>query len=86
MIDKSEIERKRNQGGIAEVGSKEDGAILEMQKIGKRLFVIKQRSIYEFIMADDIDPERTNIHLPNNMNRLIINQGVESEIVSRIFK
>lgn len=85
MIDKSEIDRKRNQGGTAEVGSKEDGAILEMQKIGERLFVIKERSIYEFIMADDIDPERTNIHLPNNMHKRIINQGVESEIVSRIF-
>ncbi len=85
MIDKSEIDRKRNQGGTAEVGSKEDGAILEMQKIGERLFVIKERSIYEFVMADDIDPERTNIHLPNNMHKRIINQGVESEIVSRIF-
>jgi hypothetical protein len=85
MIDKSEIDRKRNQGGMAEVGSKEDGAILEMQKIGERLFIIKERSIYEFIMADDIDPERTNINLPNNMHKRIINQGVESEIVSRIF-
>jgi hypothetical protein len=85
MIDKSEIDRKRNQGGTAEIGSKEDGAILQMQKIGERLFVIKERSIYEFIMADDIDPDRTNIHLPNNMHKRIINQGTESEIVSRIF-
>ncbi len=85
MIDKSEIDRKRNQGGTAEIGSKEDGAILEMQKIGKRLFIIKEKAIYELIMADDIDPHRTNINLPNNMHKRIINQGVESEIVSRIF-
>lgn len=85
MIDKNEIDRKRNQGGTAEVGSKEEGAILQMQKIGERLFIIKEKSIYEFIMADDIDPERTNINLPNNMHKRIINQGIESEIVSRIF-
>lgn len=34
-------------------------------------------------MADDIDPNRTNIDLPNNMHKLIATQGSESEIIGR---
>lgn len=85
MSEKRPIDRKRDSGGMAEIGSKEDGAILEMPKIGDRLLVVKEKSIYEFIMADDIDPERTNINLPNNIHKLIINQGAESELVGKTF-
>ena len=85
MANKRPIDRKRESGGMAEIGTKDDGAILEMPKIGERLIVIKEKSIYEFMMADDIDPERTNINLPNNIHKLIINQGTESELVSRTF-
>lgn len=36
------------------------------------------------VMADDIDPERTNINLPTTIHKLIIDKGTESETVSRI--
>ncbi|WP_395048001.1 hypothetical protein [Flavobacterium sp.] len=85
MEDKNSIDRKRESGGMAEIGTKEDGAILEMPKIGDRLIVIKEKSIYEFMMADDIDPERTNINLPNNIHKLVIGQGADSELVSKTF-
>ncbi len=85
MEDKDPIDKKRESGGLAEIGTKDDGAILEMPKIGERTFVVKDRSIYEFIMADDIDPERTNINLPNNIHKLVIDQGAESELVGRTF-
>lgn len=52
-------------------------------KIGERLLIIKERSIYEFMFADAVDPQRTNIDLPSNIHKLIINQGTESEIVGR---
>lgn len=85
MAEKRPIDKKRESGGMADIGTIEDGAILEMVKIGERLIIIKEKSIYEFMMADDIDPERTNINLPNNIHKLIINQGADSELVSRTF-
>ncbi|WP_282126673.1 hypothetical protein [Marinifilum flexuosum] len=85
MKDKKTIDRKRDSGGMADIGTKEDGAIVRMIKLGKRLIVLKERSIYEFMMADDVDPERTNINLPTNIQKLIIDKGSESEMVSRIF-
>jgi len=54
-----------------------------MENIGGRLLIIKERSIYEVIMADTIDPERTNINLPPTIQKLIIDKGTESETVSR---
>jgi hypothetical protein len=85
MKEKRPIDIKRESGGMADIGTKEDGAIKQMIKIGERLIILKEKSIYEFMMADDIDPERTNIKLPNNIHKLIIDQGSESEMVSKIF-
>lgn len=84
MEEKRPIDRKRESGGHADIGSEEDGAIIEMKNIGGRLLVIKERSIYEMVMADTIDPERTNINLPTTIHKLIIDKGTESETVSRI--
>ena len=85
MDEKRPIDKKRDSGGMADIGTKEDGAIVEMTKIGERLLIIKERSIYEYIMADNIDPNRTNIGLPNGIQKLLLNQGSESELVSRTF-
>lgn len=85
MKEKRPIDRKRESAGMADIGTKEDGAIQQMIKIGDRLIILKEKSIYEFIMADDVDPERTNIKLPNNIHKLIIDEGSESEMVSRVF-
>jgi hypothetical protein len=85
MKDKRPIDRKRESGGMADIGTKKDGAIVKMIKIGERLLILKEKSIYEFVMADNIDPERTNIKLPNNIHKQIIDQGSESEIVSKVF-
>ncbi len=82
-MDKRAIDKIRDSGGGAEIGTIEDGAIIELFEINGRLIVIKERSIYEMINADDVDPERTNINLPNNIHRLIIKKGTESEVVSR---
>jgi len=83
MEEKRPIDRIRDSGGHDDIGSEEDGAIVEMENIGGRLLIIKERSIYEVIMADTIDPERTNINLPPTIQKLIIDKGTESETVSR---
>ena len=85
MEEKRPIDKKREAGGMADIGSAEDGAILELTKIGKRLIAIKERAIYELMMADDVDPERTNLNLPKSIHKLIIDQGADSETVSRVF-
>ena len=83
MEEKRPIDRKRESGGQADIGTEEDGAIVEMKNIGGRLLIIKERSIYEMVMADTVDPDRTNINIPNSHHKLIIDKGTESETVSR---
>lgn len=84
MNKKSPIDRIRDSGGSMEIGTIEDGAILDMININdKRLIIIKERSIYEYLRADDIDPDRTNINLPSQMQKLIIAKGPDSEIVGK---
>lgn len=85
MEEKRPIDRKREAGGFADIGTNEDGAIVDSVVIGNRLIIIKERSIYEILMADNVDPERTNFNMPPTIHKLISKQGVESEIVSRIF-
>lgn len=83
MKEKRPIDRIRNSGGYADIGTLEDGAIIEMKNIGGRLIIIKERSIYEMEFADKIDPERKNINLPPTIHKLIIDKGTESEVVAR---
>ncbi len=85
MDENRPIDRKRESGGEAEIGSHEDGAVVEMIPIQGRLIVVKTKSIYEMAMADDIDPNRTNIGLPTSIQKLIVKQGSDSEIVSKTF-
>ncbi len=83
MSEKKPIDRIRDSSGHADIVTLEEGAIIEMKKIGGRLLIIKERAIYEMVMADTIDPERTNINLPTTIHKLIIDKGTESETVSR---
>ncbi len=83
MERKRLIDKIRDSSGSGEIGTSEDGGIESTMKIGERLLIIKERSIYEFIFADSIDPERTNVNLAPSIHKLIINQGQESEIVGK---
>ena len=85
MDKKRPIDLMRDRGGQAGIGTIEDGAIIEMLNLGERLLIIKERSVYELIMADDIDPNRENPNLPPTSQRLIVSLGTESEIFSRTF-
>jgi hypothetical protein len=79
------IIHRRGRGGSADIGTKEDGAIIRMLPLNGRVLVLKERSVYEFRFADDIDPNREHPNLPTNTHRLLLKIGTESEVFSRIF-
>lgn len=84
-MEKHEIDKIRNSGGVADIGTKEEGAIVEMFNLNGRLIIIKEKAIYEFMMADSIDPERENPNLPTNIQQKLMAQGADSKTVSKIF-
>lgn len=47
------------------VGAAEDGAIKEMFGLKDRMLFILERAIYAMQLADEIDPDRSNIAIPN---------------------
>jgi hypothetical protein len=56
---KRPIDRKRDAGGIMEIGTPDDqSAITAIFPIGDDLFAVKERGIYEVRLADRIDPIR----------------------------
>ncbi|CAD5248785.1 MULTISPECIES: hypothetical protein [unclassified Imperialibacter] len=86
MDKKAEIDKIRDSGGEANIGTEADGAVVETLSLNdKKLIIIKERAIYQLQMADDIDPDRTNINLPRMIQKLYIEQGTESELVCRTF-
>ncbi len=85
MDKKRPIDIMRERGGSADIGTLEDGAIIEMFDLAGRMLVIKEKAVYEMRMADDIDPKRENLSIPTSSQRLIVSLGTESEIFSRTF-
>jgi hypothetical protein len=51
MSDKREIDLKRDRGGSVDIGTEDDGAILEMYNLGGRMLFIKEKSIYEGLLT-----------------------------------
>lgn len=85
MSDKRPVDIKRERSGSVNIGTEDDGAILEMYNLGGRMLVIKEKSIYELRFADDIDPNRENPDLPTSTQKLILPLGTTSEMFSRTF-
>ena len=71
--DKSRpIDKLRDGAGSLEIRTPDDdSAISEMISTGDRLLVVKGKGIYEIKLADQVDPERTNIATPNTIQRVI---------------
>ena len=66
------IDKVRNGAGSLEISTPDDdSAISEMISIADRLLVVKSKGIYEIKFADQVDPERTNIDVPNTIQRIL---------------
>lgn len=83
MAEERQIDRLRTGPLSMLVGSAGDQSpITGLFDIGGRLHVIKTDSIYQLRMADDIDPERTNISIPNTFQQ-VCNYGSDAPIVGK---
>ncbi|WP_144441538.1 hypothetical protein [Bradyrhizobium sp. CCGE-LA001] len=50
--------------------------------IGERLHTVKTDSIYRILLADEIDPDRTNINVPNSQQK-VLDYGSDSPLVAK---
>lgn len=63
-------------------GEKDDGtAVLDAIPISDAAYIVTQKAIYVVKLADQIDPDRTNINIPNTQ-QLFAPAGSESDIVA----
>ena len=66
------VDRVRDGAGSLEVTTPDDDSpITGMLTFGNGLYAVKEKGIYEIKLADQIDPERTNIHVPNTIQRVL---------------
>ncbi len=83
--EKQHIDKVRDSALSMQVGDENDGSISGMVSVANAdMYIIKKHAIFRVFLADDIDPERTNIGIPNGHQR-IASQGSDSEIVARSF-
>jgi hypothetical protein len=79
---KRPIDRVRDGAGSLTVGTNEDGVLTGMIALENVAYLVKERAIYRLMMADDIDPERENINIPNSV-QLTLSDGSDSDLVAR---
>ena len=83
--EKQHIDKVRDNALSMQIGDENDGPISRMVSVAnKDMYIIKKRAIFRVLLADDIDPKRTNTGIPNAHQR-IASQGSDSEIVARSF-
>lgn len=81
--DIKRIDALRNSAASMRVGDESEGAISDILFIEKSKYTIKEKAIYKIFLADDVDPERKNISIPNS-HQLIINYGSTFSAVFKI--
>ena len=85
MNDKRPIDRLRESAGKMEIGTADDSSeITAMVSIGDDFYIVKENGIYAVKLADSIDPERLNPHIPNVQQR-VLDYGSASKLVGRTF-
>jgi hypothetical protein len=82
-MEKTPIDKHRDGAISSTVGTAEEGAIQEMISLDSALFIVKERAIYATVLADQIDPARTNISIPQSVHQKWASIGTQSELVSR---
>lgn len=81
-MTKRPIDLKRDSAFSGLVGTDDEGVIQEFLNVGSSLLIIKDRAIYKAQLADQIDPDRTNINVPHTQQK-VYSVGSSSEIVGR---
>ncbi len=83
MKKKHPIDVLRDSAGSMTIGTADDkSAITGMLTFTDKLFIVKEKGIYQVQMADDFDPDRTNPSIPN-AQKLVLKHGSKSEFVGR---
>lgn len=78
------IHRLRESAGSMTITTPDDDTpIREMISTGERLLVVKDKAIYEVTLADQIDPERTNLAVPNTVQR-VLSFGAQEAWVGKV--
>lgn len=78
-----DIDQKRDSAIQMTIGADDDPSeISTLLTIGDSLYAVKKKAIYKVLLADDIDPDRTNLDIPDT-NQKILNYGSDAEIVGR---
>lgn len=81
-MDDRSIDRARNSGGSITLPA-DTGGITDMGEINGALHVIGGSAIYRVQLADEIDPERTNIAIPNTHQK-VLSYGTDFPYVRQI--
>jgi len=83
--DKNDPFAYRSQGGRLELGSEEGDNISAMITVDDKLICITRKNIREILMADNVDPDRTNSKMNHNVQN-ILPYGSDNEFVGRTFQ
>ena len=74
------IDIKRESGGSFQLGEPGD-AIVAMMALECRLLTVTQKAVYGTNFADHIDPDRTDISLPNIISQKLLDYGAETPFI-----
>lgn len=78
---KRPIDRLREGAGSVEITTPgDDSAVVGLIPFDEKMLVVKGGGIYRVMLADQIDPGRTNLHTPNTVQR-ILPYGADAEWV-----
>lgn len=78
---KRTIDVKRESGGSFQLGDPGDIAV-DMMAVEGRLLGVTKKAVYGTNFADHIDPDRTDIHLPNIISQKLLDYGAQTPFIS----
>jgi hypothetical protein len=82
MSDQRNIDKLRNSAFQMSIGDG-DESLEEHLKIGDNLYILTKNKIYQLILADSIDPKRTNNSVPNTYTE-ILDYGTGNKVIGQI--
>jgi len=76
------IDRMRDSGGSAKI-PEGHGNVVSMKGIGSRIYFLAEKGVTSGVMADHIDPERTNPDIPFVVQRTELAYGLDTPFMQR---